>query len=144
MVCNIYASPLRNTCVVIAEGNIFLSILLVTSKNILNLFFSEKKRVLCDLCGKSFAGRNSMNTHRNKHDEAKRMRHKCSHCEFATYASCALKIDIQRRHTTITEKLACPNCKTTFKEKHNLTVHLRKKHGLSNDEIKNIFNSINL
>ena len=83
-----------------------------------------------------------MNTHRNKHDEAKRLRLKCSHCEFATYASCALKIHIQRRHTTVTEKLACPHCGTTFKEKHNLTVHLRKKHGLSNDEIKNIFSSI--
>ena len=79
-----------------------------------------------------------MNTHRNRHDEAKRMRLKCTHCDFATYASCALNIHIQRRHTVVTEKLACPSCKTMFKEKHNLSVHLRKKHGLSSEEAKTI------
>ena len=103
------------------------------------IFFSIVEKVKdhqCEICGRSVTTKSALIGHRLTHSEEGRTSLQCPHCTYVTCWPNVLSRHIDRKHTVKNLRWPCTLCPTLLKEKDVLQLHLKKKHGLSNEDAK--------
>jgi len=88
----------------------------------------QKKKLLCDICKKTFKWPSSLNRHQTEGKRCNKQstRYKCNVCNKTFEYTSSLKRHQNAEHKGIKRK--CVHCKETFKHSYQLVNHMREDH----------------